>query len=336
MAALTYVDFTVYSLIILLVLLSYATRNFKYWKARGVPYLKPIPFFGNCFNLLTFRTTIGEQMADIYFKSKDPFVGFFIGDRPYLLVRNPELIKSILIKDFDHFMDRTIAHNYEEDPLGAHILFTVANPAWKSIRPRVTAFFSSGRIKQMFKFMQQLGIELEEYIAKKIGNQEVDVKNLAGNFAVDVISSCAFGIQSNSLELEHIEYNTYAKRIYDFQSNRGIQMNCSFFLPTIFSLLNMTFLDRNSAKFLDKFFLETIEKREESKTVRNDLIDLLIMLKNETKTEEEGKLGKNIYCKTLFFTIIFTITFINFTSRFYFMHKRGQVFYNFIITVVHC
>lgn len=282
-----------YFLIFFLSVYMYMTRNFNYWKNRGVPFLKPTPFIGNGLKILTFQISIAEHMRNLYFQSKEPFVGFWIGDRPYLLLRHPDILKTILIKDFNYFTDRTAAQNYRDDPLGSDILFIAKNPSWKNMRTRVRPLFSSGKIKQMFPLMYESAMDMETFLMNQVKiNPEYDSKVLCKKLAVDVISTCAFGIKSKGFEYENDQLNLFAKRVFDFNWKRGIQMTCCFLMPTLFKLFRMTFLDPLAADFFDKIFMDAIKEREASKKERNDLIDILIYLKNKEKEDDPGRLGK--------------------------------------------
>jgi hypothetical protein len=44
----------------------YLTRTHGYWRKRGVPYVKPLPVFGNLKDGMLGRKTIGENYRDIY------------------------------------------------------------------------------------------------------------------------------------------------------------------------------------------------------------------------------------------------------------------------------
>lgn len=44
----------------------YLTRNHDYWKKRGVPFIAPIPIFGNVKNMVTMKQGPGPFLGDVY------------------------------------------------------------------------------------------------------------------------------------------------------------------------------------------------------------------------------------------------------------------------------
>jgi len=94
-------------IVILFLLYYYLTINFDYWISRGVNGPKPVPFFGNIAKFILGKRCIGDVFKDVYEKfPKEPMVGMFWHREPILLLRDPEFIKKVLIKDFSVFPDR--------------------------------------------------------------------------------------------------------------------------------------------------------------------------------------------------------------------------------------
>lgn len=56
--------------------------------------------------------------------------GYFQMRTPYLMIRDPEMINDILIKDFSYFCDRGIYTDYPSNPV-TNNLFFMKNPQWK-------------------------------------------------------------------------------------------------------------------------------------------------------------------------------------------------------------
>lgn len=141
----------VYTLLLLIFALflvyKHVTRNFDYWKKRNIPFIKPIPLFGNFYEVCTVKTVMGECIAKMYNQVNSAFFGIFIFDRPCLVVKSPELVKSVLVKDFNYFKDRTMLSDEKCDPLAAHLLFASKNPEWRFVRTKLTPLFTSGKLK---------------------------------------------------------------------------------------------------------------------------------------------------------------------------------------------
>lgn len=86
----------------------YIKHVYSYWKRMGVKYLEPTFPFGNFAPTILQKKTGGELVADIYKENNEPFIGVFGAFRPLLVVRDPKIIRSIFIKDFQHFVDRGV------------------------------------------------------------------------------------------------------------------------------------------------------------------------------------------------------------------------------------
>jgi len=145
----------------------YVTRNFKFWKERGVPYVKPTLFFGNLKECTLQKTTIGEQLHRIYNEHSDkPYVGIFSFDKPSLLVRDVELVKNILVKDFPNFIDRIFSVEERFDPLFSNILGILNGELWRHIRVNLTPVFTSRKMKMMFCLVDTCGKGLADSLEK--------------------------------------------------------------------------------------------------------------------------------------------------------------------------
>lgn len=81
-------------------------HKYSYWKRLGIKQIPPTFPFGNFAGSFLQINHIGLFVQDVYKKTKEPFIGLYSGFTPMLLVNDPELIRLIFIKDFQHFQDR--------------------------------------------------------------------------------------------------------------------------------------------------------------------------------------------------------------------------------------
>ncbi|RZC40628.1 p450 domain containing protein [Asbolus verrucosus] len=235
------------------------------------------------YSVATRKEHLFERVRAIYRKYKTPFVGIHIFNQPHLLVRSPELLKKILVKDFDKFINRNIATNESIDPISFHTLFASKDATWRNVRGKMTPVFTSGKIKLMLPLMKECAKDLNAYLTKCNG-ETVEFRKVTKKYSVDIISSCAFGINSNCLKNADSEIMKMATKLIDFDSFvRSISIFSFFFIPKFVNIFRLTFVDKTASDYLIDVFKGTIKEREEKKIVRNDLIDLLNHLrKNET------------------------------------------------------
>ena len=152
---------------IFIALYLYFTRNFKFWQKLGIPHIKPTPFVGNLRECAFQKVNIGKHLQQIYEEHRDKtYVGIFSFDKPILLIRDLELVKNILVKDFQYFIDRVISFDETLDPLFSKTLFVMKGQLWRHWRSYLTLAFTSGKMKMMFYLVDTCGKELADCLDK--------------------------------------------------------------------------------------------------------------------------------------------------------------------------
>jgi hypothetical protein len=152
---------------IFIALYLYSIRNFKFWQKLGIPYVKPTPFVGNLKECAFQRVNIGKHLQQIYEQHSDkPYVGIFSFDKPILLVRDLELVKNIMVKDFQNFINRVSSLDEKLDPILSKILFVSKDQLWRQRRTHLAPAFNSGKVKMMFYLVDTCGKELAACLDK--------------------------------------------------------------------------------------------------------------------------------------------------------------------------
>lgn len=271
----------------------YSTSNFTYWKNRSIAYEKPSFPFGTDKDLVLFKQSIGSHFQRIYNKFKGAkVVGMFALDEPYLLIRDPELLRQILTKDFNHFVDRGIFDPETLHPVNRHLAH-MNGESWKIMRHKLTPAFTSGKMKLMYSLVEaccdQLILALKP-IAEQNGN--FSVKHFLACFTTDVIASCAFGLESNSIKNPDNEFRANGDKIVAEPTLQLLKQRLFNAYPKIYRLL--PFRSSMETSGAEDFFLnivgDTVEYRQKNYVARNDFMDILIKLKNNKNlfAEEEN------------------------------------------------
>jgi cytochrome P450 family 6 len=268
-----------------LVLYAVYKYSFSHWKKKGVPYLQPSFPFGNIADAILQRKSSGLTFQDIYNKlDGHEFGGAFSFMRPMLIVREPQMLKNILVKDFVHFHDHGTYFDEEGDPLSAH-LFMLTGLRWRNLRTQLTPTFTSGKIKTMFQILADCGNELGKHVDDSAAKGEIlEVKDILAKFSTDVIASFAFGLQCNCLKNPDAEFRKWGRKIFETNIKTGIRDLAMFVAPALASILKIPFVPRDVTHYFKKMVKETVQYRENNNVKRNDFIQLLIQMKNKGTT----------------------------------------------------
>lgn len=272
-------------------LYSYVTATYSHWKDRGVPYEVPSFPFGTLNDVVSGKLHLGESCKQVYNKYKDSrYVGIFEGRRPSLLLRDPELIRNVMIKDFNHFYDRFGPPKYGKMHYINNHLFNMHGQEWKQMRIKLTPTFTSGKMKAMFPLMSKCGNLMKDYVDKSlVKNCVVDIKDVFVRFTMDIIGSCAFGLEVNSLTNENSEFYDNGIQVFKPSKLFLIQRFALSIMPFIMKIYSPNFVSSKITEFLKNLVKDTVEYREKNNIKRNDFLDLLIKIRQNKSLADDEK-----------------------------------------------
>ncbi|KAH8277875.1 hypothetical protein KR018_009440, partial [Drosophila ironensis] len=279
------------ALIVLVVSLAFfaARRRHGYWRRRGIPHDEPHPLFGNIKDWPNKRH-IAKIFSDYYRKYKDsdyPFAGFFFFFTRTAVVTDLELVKRVMIKDFNHFENRGVFYNEIDDPLTGH-LFSIEGHKWRHLRHKLTPTFTSGKMKHMFPIVVKVGEEMEKVFREKLSageGQSLEVVDLVARYTADVIGNCAFGLNCNSLHNPSAEFVTIGKRAITEHRYGGLLDIFIFGFPKLSRSLRLKLNVQDVTDFYTRIVRETVDYRLKNKEKRNDFMDSLIEM---YKIDQDG------------------------------------------------
>jgi len=122
----SYSDWAVLLLIAAVLLYFMATSNYNHFSKQNVPFIKPLPFVGCMGPGLLRKQYFPDLMIEAYNALKDhPYGGFFIFKQPIIIPRDPELIKTIAVKDFEYFTDHRSLLSEDKDKAWSRGIFSL-------------------------------------------------------------------------------------------------------------------------------------------------------------------------------------------------------------------
>ncbi|XP_034831585.1 cytochrome P450 6B7-like [Maniola hyperantus] len=263
----------------------YGIRTFGYWKKRGIKNDYPLPYFGNNFNQFFQKSSYAMTATEIYKKyPEEKVVGFFRSTAPELVIRDPDIVKRILVTDFQHFYARGFnTHKTVIEPLLKNLFFADGD-LWRLIRQRFGSAFSTAKIRAMFPFISDRAEKLQ-FLAKEIEHLEYyDMRELMARYTTDFIGACGFGINMDSLNNENSEFRRLGKRIFHRTPRDAIVGALKFIFPELCK--NMHFLAPDLEQSVFALVQHVLKARNYTPCGTNDFIDLLLELKEKGNVVE--------------------------------------------------
>nr|QUF59373.1 cytochrome p450 CYP3044B6 [Brachionus angularis] len=257
----------------------------NYFKKFNIKGPTPLPLVGNFIEMIKYGVPYNDiRMINKYGK----IVGYFEGSTPIILVSDPKLLKSIMIKDFHSFTNRRVFEAINIDPFDKMLTIT-KDEEWKNIRAILTTVFTSGKLKSMSKLMIECSDRFSDNLKKYADKEEyINCRELFGSLSFDVICSCCFGFSVDSLNDSN---NEVLKHVKNIKFNLKIKLKFSLkkvFFPSLakfFEKKNLIELvPKVSIEYLKNLTATIIERRKKKLEKRDDFIQ--IMVEHEENLEQ--------------------------------------------------
>lgn len=239
-----------------------------------------------------------------YLNDRYRIIGFFAFRTPRYLLRSPEAIKQITIKDFDYFENRRPFFDRETDPVFGSTMPFLKGDEWRSLRAAMSPAFTGSRIKQMFELIDECADDVVKHFTSKSDNGEminVEMRDIALRYLTDVIASCVFGLKTNSLAEPENEFFMNGKALLNFTSIKNVcKVLLMSRLPVIARALNLTLSQGSAGQSFRNIILDTIKTREQNNIQRPDMINILMQIKNGTlkPSHERNEKEKEAFATT--------------------------------------
>nr|UEN71147.1 cytochrome P450 4AV17 [Meteorus pulchricornis] len=281
------------------VLYYYLTRNYNFWKSRNVDGPKPNLILGNMEDVVFSKCSLPVHLRNVYKEYPNAsMIGIYSWSEPVLILNDLDLIKNVLVKDFESFMDRDGKPNDKLEPLSAHLMFLEAE-RWQPLRNKIMPAFTSSKIRGMFHLLIDCANLMDAYL-NQVDGRSINVRDISAKFALDVIGACAFGVRSNTLAEVKCEFREVGKRIFNMRWKNYLKYRVQANAPGLFNVIGGFLVDHKVTKYFLDLTRNTIENRKKNNFNRNDFIDLLTAIKDEPNVDGGIELTDSLMAAQLF------------------------------------
>ncbi|XP_053969914.1 probable cytochrome P450 6d5 isoform X1 [Anastrepha ludens] len=278
----------------------YIKWNYTYWQRKGFPYHEPKIPFGVLDGVRKREVSLGTAVYDVYRTTKGKVLGIYLMTRPALLVRDAQLARDILVKDFENFHDRGIHVDDENDPQSRGGLFFLKGQDWKNLRNKLANSFTSGKLKAMFGTIENEADKMVNYLNIQLADDDTkqfEMKHIMGTYSIDVIASVFFGLEVNSYEKPNNEIRNVSQKVNEPTFGSVVRGTCQFLYPSLEKLFLRLGWREEAPNMMREIVKRTVQMREEQNITRKDMLQLLMQLRNKGEISPDdndwsAKVGK--------------------------------------------
>lgn len=268
----------------------------KFFPNLKIPGPKPKFLTGDFIKLISMGLS---NYDDEVISKYGNILGYWEGNRPVVLCADVDMIKSVMIKDSYYFNNRRVFDGLFIEPLDKW-LSNIKDDEWKNARSIVSTTFTSGKLKEMYDTMSPaVGILIEHFDKLAKNGETFEAKELFQKMTFDVIVSCCFGVQTDSINNPDDIILHHLKKLLEGQLS--IKVLLAIIFPKLMKyLFKNGYTEHFPQKTID-FFVDltemTIKRRKNKEQHRSDFIQ--IMVDHEEKPLEEDELdNENLSAST--------------------------------------
>jgi len=258
-----------------------------YWKNKGVPYLPRSLSVFTSWKLFLGRISFVDYYQYLYnYFPGAKYIGLIYFSTPTVLVRDPELIRDIMVRDCEYFPNHRNFIDESVDPLFAKNIFFLRGDRWREMRNTLSPSFTANKMKFMFDLIAKCSQDFVDYF---VSHPEIchaiETKEAFRRYTTDVIATTAFGISVNSMRDQNNEFYMRGVEASKVLFSGGLLAIAKFICLRSFPLfaksIGLTLFSPATSKFFKTIVAETIKAREEQNIVRPDMIHLLMQARDK-------------------------------------------------------
>nr|XP_018898318.1 PREDICTED: probable cytochrome P450 6a13 isoform X1 [Bemisia tabaci] len=293
----------------------YVHKKHQYWKRRGVPSMSTWEILVQSVKLWLGRThvwMIFMEMHDAFRGHK--FGGSFQMVRPSLVLRDPELIRSVLVNNFSNFHDRHNMELSENDPVHWDLVHQ-RGPRWNQVRQKAAQAFSSVKLRLLYQTLLDCARELDAHIMRLCLEQgqegaEFCLNELMSNYSMEVIGASALGIKCNAIQNPECQLRRVLELSMKFSFRRFSIWTLESICPGLSGKLGFRMHESAIIQFF-RSIIEDVEamKRKDTEPNRKDFLQILMNLRDSeqqsgAKTDEDSAATGSILTETVMLGVI--------------------------------
>lgn len=195
---------------------------------------KPDLLAGNYLQLKKDRIGVMAR----WIKEYGSVFGMYMGEIPYMVISDADMIKECFVKESQNFHDRQNLIIYVE-PFKSSLL-GLFGAEWKRVRALLNPLFSTAKLKTMMQIMLDCSNEMMNVLDGHVKKgQAIDVTRVSQGLSLDVIAKSVLAWQVDCQSNPTEPLLTKVREVFDDMENAAVQWAIRF--PVLRTLLEWAY-----------------------------------------------------------------------------------------------
>lgn len=263
---------------------TYLTWNYNFWKKQGVASAPgAIPGLGHATSMFLLRENLAGFCERFHkYAHGTSMLGFYFMRTPALLIRDPALIKSVLVTNFTNFQHNMDRVDSKLDPLLSKTPFFSAGQVWKHSRSRIIQNFSGKRLRLLFSIVNQVCFKFKNHTDKNIseggGVFETELRDFFLKVTGEIAANAGLGIEGQSFEdrPDPRSFTVVSKDVFEPTPFGGFNTMLRLLLPKLANVLRIRFMSTNADEFFRSTVRSVIDRRSQEGVTAQDFLQFTV------------------------------------------------------------
>ncbi|XP_065363327.1 probable cytochrome P450 308a1 [Calliphora vicina] len=191
-----------------------------------------------------------------------PYIGIYrLFNEPCILLRSSEMLKTVMIRSFQHFQDNVLWVDAKRDPVAMCNPFIAKGDKWRNMRNEIVPIFTPNKVKSSFPHIENVCRKLNAYVLDNMNKNCFEAKDLFSKYTLDVVASAAYGLDAQTFTNNNSDFTQLVEKLFLPKPSSLLETTALLFSPTLGKLMKYTYIPDGVAMWLKTIITNILKLR---------------------------------------------------------------------------